>query len=103
MKFCPDMRRRLVMKLSVSPPSIFVSWRKGVPCILMFPELDPLLVGEALSSIFRPVVMDKSGAGAGFLRELRFLHLLSTIIFTITRGWHNRPGVAAVPIVSQTK
>jgi hypothetical protein len=24
-------------------------------------------------------------------------HLLSTIIFTITRGWHNRPGVAAVP------
>jgi hypothetical protein len=29
--------------------------------------------------------------------------LLSTIIFTITRGWHNRPGVAAVPIVSQNK
>jgi hypothetical protein len=27
----------------------------------------------------------------------------STIIFTITRGWHNRPGMAAVLIVSQTK
>jgi hypothetical protein len=27
----------------------------------------------------------------------------STTIFTITRGWHNRPGVAAVPIASQTK
>jgi hypothetical protein len=27
----------------------------------------------------------------------------STIIFTITRGWHNRPGVAAVPIASQPK
>jgi hypothetical protein len=27
----------------------------------------------------------------------------STIIFTITRGWHNGPGVAAVPIASQTK
>jgi hypothetical protein len=27
----------------------------------------------------------------------------STIIFTITRGWHNRPGVAAVPIASKTK
>jgi hypothetical protein len=27
----------------------------------------------------------------------------STIIFIITRGWHNRPGVAAVPIASQTK
>jgi hypothetical protein len=27
----------------------------------------------------------------------------STIIFTITRGWHNRPGVAAVLIASQTK
>jgi hypothetical protein len=27
----------------------------------------------------------------------------STFIFTITRGWHNRPGVAAVPIASQTK
>jgi hypothetical protein len=27
----------------------------------------------------------------------------STIIFTITRGWHNRPGAAAVPIASQTK
>jgi hypothetical protein len=55
-------------------------------------------------------VMDKSGAGAGFLRELRFvspanLHSIcfSTIIFAITRGWHNRPGVAAVPIASQTK
>jgi hypothetical protein len=24
----------------------------------------------------------------------------STIIFTITRGWHNRPGVTAVPIAS---
>jgi hypothetical protein len=33
------------------------------------------------------------------------LHSLcfSTIIFTITRGWHNRPGVAAVPITSQTR
>jgi hypothetical protein len=27
----------------------------------------------------------------------------STNIFTITRGWHNRPGVAAVPIASQTR
>jgi hypothetical protein len=27
----------------------------------------------------------------------------STIIFTITQGWHNRPGVAAVPIASQAK
>jgi hypothetical protein len=27
----------------------------------------------------------------------------STIIFTISRGWHNRPGVAAVPIASQTR
>jgi hypothetical protein len=26
----------------------------------------------------------------------------STIIFTITRGWHNRSGVAAAPIASQT-
>jgi hypothetical protein len=55
-------------------------------------------------------VMDKSGAEAGFLRELRFvspanLHSIcfSTIIFTITRGWHNRPGVAAVPIASETR
>jgi hypothetical protein len=55
-------------------------------------------------------VMDKSGAAAGFLRELRFvspdnLHSIcfSTIIFTITRGCHNRPGVAAVPIASQTR
>jgi hypothetical protein len=54
--------------------------------------------------------LDKSGAGAGFLREeLRFppanLHSIcfSTIIFTIRRGWHNRPGVAAVPIASQTR
>jgi hypothetical protein len=54
-------------------------------------------------------VMDKSGAVAGFLRELRFSlanldsMCYSTIIFTITRGWDNRPGVAAVPISSQTK
>jgi hypothetical protein len=30
-------------------------------------------------------------------------HLLLHIIFTITPGWHNRPGVAAVPIASQTR
>jgi hypothetical protein len=55
-------------------------------------------------------VMDNSGAGAGFLRELRSvspanLHSIcfSTIIFTITRGWHNRLGVAAVPIASQNQ
>jgi hypothetical protein len=55
-------------------------------------------------------VMDKSDAGAGFLRELRFplpIYIpsacFSTIIFTITRGWHNRPGVAALPIASQFK
>jgi hypothetical protein len=56
-------------------------------------------------------VMEKSGAGVGFLRELRFvspanLHSIcfSTIIFTITRGWHNRPGAArSVPIASQTR
>jgi hypothetical protein len=48
-------------------------------------------------------VMDKSGAGAGFLRELRFPLPIcfSTVIFIITRGWHNRPGVAVVPIASQ--
>jgi hypothetical protein len=46
-------------------------------------------------------VMDKSGVGAGFLREHSIC--FSTIIFTITQGWHNRPGVAAVPIASQTK
>jgi hypothetical protein len=27
----------------------------------------------------------------------------STIIFTITRGWHNSPGVAAVPIAPQSR
>jgi hypothetical protein len=54
-------------------------------------------------------VMDKSGAGAGFLRELEFppanLHAIyfSTIIFIITRGCHNRPGMAAVPIASQSR
>jgi hypothetical protein len=33
------------------------------------------------------------------------LHFIcfSTIIFTITRGWQNRPGVAEVPTASQTK
>jgi hypothetical protein len=54
-------------------------------------------------------VMDKSGAGAGFLTRTSVsptnLHSIyfSTIIFTITRGWHNRPGVAAVPIASQSR
>jgi hypothetical protein len=55
-------------------------------------------------------VMDKSGAGAGFLRELRFplpIYIPSaspqSFSFTITRGWYNRPGVAAVSIASQTR
>jgi hypothetical protein len=53
------------------------------------------------------VVMDKSGAEAGFLRELRFplpIYIPSASpLFTITQGWHNGPGVAAVPIASQTR
>jgi hypothetical protein len=36
------------------------------------------------------------------LANLHFI-CFSTIIFTITRGSHNRPGVAAVPIASQTR
>jgi hypothetical protein len=54
-------------------------------------------------------VMDKSGAGAGFLRELWFpLPIYVSFAFPqssslITRGLYNRPGVAAVPIASQTK
>jgi hypothetical protein len=55
-------------------------------------------------------VMDKSGgAGAGFLSENFGFFPLPIYIpsaspqssFTITRGWHNMPGVAAVPIASQ--
>jgi hypothetical protein len=39
------------------------------------------------------------------LFPLHNLHSIcfSTIIFTITRGCHNRPGLAAVPIASQTR
>jgi hypothetical protein len=52
-------------------------------------------------------MMDKSGAGRFSLRTSvspANLHsICSTIIFTITRGWHNRLGVAAVPIASQTR
>jgi hypothetical protein len=54
-------------------------------------------------------VMDKSGGGAGILPRTSvspanlYSICFSTIIFTITRGWHNRPEVAAVPIASQTK
>jgi hypothetical protein len=54
-------------------------------------------------------VMDKSGAEAGFLWELRFpLPIFIPPISPqspspIIRGWHNRPGVAAVPIASQTR
>jgi hypothetical protein len=50
-------------------------------------------------------VMDKSGAGAGFLRELRFpLPIYIPPIYPqspspITRGWYNKPVVAAVPKV----
>jgi hypothetical protein len=53
-------------------------------------------------------MMDKSGAREGFPPRTSVspanLHSIyfSTINFIITRGWHNRPGVAAVPIASQT-
>jgi hypothetical protein len=46
--------------------------------------------------------------GQVFSRELSVsptnIHSIcfSTIIFTISRGWHNMPGVAAVPIASKT-
>jgi hypothetical protein len=39
----------------------------------------------------------------GFPCQSTFHLRFSTIIFTITRGWHNRTGVAAVPIASQTE
>jgi hypothetical protein len=54
-------------------------------------------------------VMDKSGAGVGFLRELRFplpIYIPSSSPQSSSlspEAWHNRPGVAAVPIASQTK
>jgi hypothetical protein len=44
-----------------------------------------------------------SSENFGFPCQSTFHLLLHKIIFTITRGWHNRPGVAAVPIASQTK
>jgi hypothetical protein len=47
-------------------------------------------------------VMDKSGAGAGFLRELRFL-LPIYIPSASPQSSSLSPGVAAVPIASQTK
>jgi hypothetical protein len=46
-------------------------------------------------------VVDKSCAGAGSPANLHSI-CFSTIIFIITRGWHNRPEVAAVPIASQS-
>jgi hypothetical protein len=54
-------------------------------------------------------VMDKSGAGARFLRVLWFpLPIFIPPISPqspshIIRGWHNRPGVAAVSIASQNQ
>jgi hypothetical protein len=50
-------------------------------------------------------MMDKSGAGGKFSpRTLVSPANRHSICFsTITRGWHNRPGVAAVPIASQAK
>jgi hypothetical protein len=38
----------------------------------------------------------------GFPCQLHSIYF-STIIFIITRGWHNRPGVAAVSIASQSR
>jgi hypothetical protein len=54
-------------------------------------------------------VVDKVALGQVFSEDFAVspanLHSIcfSTIIFTITRGWHNRPAVAALPIASQTK
>jgi hypothetical protein len=53
-------------------------------------------------------VMDKVALGQVFSENFGFpcqstFHLLLHNHFTITRGWHNRPEVAAVPIASQTK
>jgi hypothetical protein len=38
-----------------------------------------------------------------FLLPIYISICFSTIIFTITRSWHIRPGLAAVPIASQTR
>jgi hypothetical protein len=51
--------------------------------------------------------MDKRALGQVFSKNFGFpclstFHLLH-IIFIITRGWHNRPGVVAVPIASQSR
>jgi hypothetical protein len=48
----------------------------------------------ALRQVFSP----RTSVSSANLHSICF----STIIFTITRGWHNIPGVAALPIASQT-
>jgi hypothetical protein len=59
--------------------------------------------------VMRDFVMDKSGSWGTFSPRtsvsLANLHSIcsSTIIFTITRGWHNRSGVAAVLLASQSR
>jgi hypothetical protein len=45
------------------------------------------------------VFSEKTSVSTANLHSICF----STIIFSITRGWHNMPGVAAVPIASQIK
>jgi hypothetical protein len=53
-------------------------------------------------------VMDKLALGQVFSENFGFpcqstFHLLLHNHLHYTRGWHNRPGVAAVPIASQSK
>jgi hypothetical protein len=50
-------------------------------------------------------VMDKSGAGAGFLQVLRFLLpiYIPQSPLPIIWGWYNKPVVAAVPKVPPQK
>jgi hypothetical protein len=74
----------------------------------MIRTYDPGIEASEDRSCLRPLGWTKVALGQVFSENFGFpcqytFHLLSTIIFTITRGWHNRPGVAAVRIASQTK
>jgi hypothetical protein len=75
--------------------------------VVMFRVLVPAILNIHIKS-GRLVEIKDLPLGQVFIYNFGFpcqLHSIcfSTIIFTITRGWHNRPGVAAVPIASHTK
>jgi hypothetical protein len=102
--FATDVKNRLVTKKNMSPLNCHFG-RAIAQAVSRWLPTSAARVQTRVQSC--GICGGQSGAGAGFLRVLRFLPPIFILPISppspIIRGWYNRPVVAAVPKVPPRK